>query len=565
MAGEFVVSFLLVASALSCILLAMHAWTKSRAVVRLSFSVIMAMTALLAISYLMELTSADLDSMLFWNNVEYIANVSMVPLYLVFVLRYTNLNRYLKPRHFVLLWAVPLAVLVLVMTDPIAHLYYSSVQMDPAGFTGWTGGLDVVPGPGYWVWVIYTAALLFVGWVTLVSAYFNSNRFTRKQVGTVLVGITLPLVAFAIRESSFLDVEFTFLWILSFVGTGILCFVAMVRYDLFSVFPVAMDVAFEGMDDTLIILDDKDRVLHANQSALDMIGTKDRSMVAGKGIFEVLGLREEDLSASGQRSFTRHKGTEQRYYELRVNPLRNNFDVIQGRLLIIRDMTEEERNRQALERANFKLGLVSHVTRGDVQGQLTAIRGFAELVRLKGGEKVSKHADSISKCASNIEHHMEFARDYEKLGLNAPEWLRVKQVFAMSKSLSNASLRQVNVKLEDVEVYADRMLERAFQILLNYSARQGIDVKEIRFSGGSSHGQYRLIYEDDGKGLGDNEKQTVFEIGEMDEMRLHLVRQILGLTGMTIIENGIAGEGARFEIIVPENHWRVAPGALGAK
>jgi len=37
---------------------------------------------------------------------------------------------------------------------------------------------------------------------------------------------------------------------------------------------------------------------------------------------------------------------------------------------------------------------------------------------------------------------------------------------------------------------------------------------------------------------------------------LFLSREILGITGMTIVETGITGKGARFEILVPKGAFR---------
>ncbi|OPY44425.1 MAG: hypothetical protein A4E42_01026 [Methanoregulaceae archaeon PtaU1.Bin222] len=40
---------------------------------------------------------------------------------------------------------------------------------------------------------------------------------------------------------------------------------------------------------------------------------------------------------------------------------------------------------------------------------------------------------------------------------------------------------------------------------------------------------------------------------------MFLVREILALTGITIRETGILGRGARFEIKVPEEQFRISP------
>ena len=37
---------------------------------------------------------------------------------------------------------------------------------------------------------------------------------------------------------------------------------------------------------------------------------------------------------------------------------------------------------------------------------------------------------------------------------------------------------------------------------------------------------------------------------------LFLAREIPGITGIEVTENGVAGEGARFELLVPEGGYR---------
>jgi len=55
-------------------------------------------------------------------------------------------------------------------------------------------------------------------------------------------------------------------------------------------------------------------------------------------------------------------------------------------------------------------------------------------------------------------------------------------------------------------------------------------------------------------------KSRIFEWahGNNTGFGLFLVREILSITGMTIRETGEAGKGARFEIEVPREHYRMA-------
>jgi signal transduction histidine kinase len=54
-------------------------------------------------------------------------------------------------------------------------------------------------------------------------------------------------------------------------------------------------------------------------------------------------------------------------------------------------------------------------------------------------------------------------------------------------------------------------------------------------------------------------KQEIFEPGMMRNrgLGLFLAKEILSITGLTIEENGVPGKGARFEIHVPLECFRV--------
>ena len=59
-------------------------------------------------------------------------------------------------------------------------------------------------------------------------------------------------------------------------------------------------------------------------------------------------------------------------------------------------------------------------------------------------------------------------------------------------------------------------------------------------------------------GIPDANKEKIFErgYGRQPGMELFLVREILGITGITIREIGIYGAGACFEIFVPKKAYR---------
>jgi signal transduction histidine kinase len=67
-----------------------------------------------------------------------------------------------------------------------------------------------------------------------------------------------------------------------------------------------------------------------------------------------------------------------------------------------------------------------------------------------------------------------------------------------------------------------------------------------------------LYVEDDGSGIPASDKERIFQrgFGKHTGLGLFLVREILGITGITIRETGEPGKGAQFEITVPAGDCR---------
>ena len=69
-----------------------------------------------------------------------------------------------------------------------------------------------------------------------------------------------------------------------------------------------------------------------------------------------------------------------------------------------------------------------------------------------------------------------------------------------------------------------------------------------------------INFEDNGVGIPTDEKEQIFErgYGKNTGLGLFLASEILSITGMTIRETGEPGKGARFEIAVPKDGYRVS-------
>jgi signal transduction histidine kinase len=97
-----------------------------------------------------------------------------------------------------------------------------------------------------------------------------------------------------------------------------------------------------------------------------------------------------------------------------------------------------------------------------------------------------------------------------------------------------------------------------FYNLIHNALRHGEHVTRITFSCTRSDDNLIISCEDNGIGIGLQNKEQIFkkDFGKDSGLGLFLIREILSITGITIQETGEPGKGARFEILVPREMYR---------
>jgi signal transduction histidine kinase len=225
--------------------------------------------------------------------------------------------------------------------------------------------------------------------------------------------------------------------------------------------------------------------------------------------------------------------------------------------------TRLEASQDAYETANKKLNLLSSITRHDIKNQIVGLMGFIELTKEKITDPTLLHyLERQETAALNINRQIEFTKNYEDIGVRAPQWQDVGVHLNALRSLVPPGEITISVAVEGLEVFADPLLEKVFENLIDNSRRHGERVKHISFSTLQYGLDYlAIVYEDDGVGVHESDKERIFEkgFGKNTGLGLFLSREILSITGLAIKEKGVYGRGVRFEILVPKGKYRFTP------
>lgn len=360
-------------------------------------------------------------------------------------------------------------------------------------------------------------------------------------------------------------------------------------------------VLFEKATDAVLVFDvELDRFIDANPNAEQLFG-RDRDELIRYRPADLFATDNQDNSHSIHESIERHKtqvmngeelqfdrmiqrkNGETRYCEVRLVKLpsadrkliRASYIDITKRiqeekeLIQYRDKLEElvkERTRdlqtakEQTEVVNKKLNLLSSITRHDIGNELQMIFGYLDLLLEEELPlKTKEFIEKANKSAHHIGRQLAFTRDYEDIGVHSPIWQNVRGLITQVARSIDIQPVQLIIDIHNVEIFTDPLMEKVFYNLIDNAKRYGETITKIHIYGIEEAGIFTIICEDDGVGVPDELKMKIFnrQYYRHTGFGLNLSREILMITGLSIRECGIPGEGARFEITVPTGKYRI--------
>ena len=228
-----------------------------------------------------------------------------------------------------------------------------------------------------------------------------------------------------------------------------------------------------------------------------------------------------------------------------------------------RDVTEIKLMEEELKTANKKLNLLTSITRHDIRNKLTSLLAYTELAKVEANESQKREfLQKIGEIALVINERLEFTCNYQDLGQKGPVWQDLHRHVSDTCRQIELGNAKVTDTLDGIWVFADPLLSKVIYNLIENAIRHGEHVTAIRLWHDDREDRMVIICEDDGVGISESDKNSIFKkgFGKHTGLGLYLSREILEISCLTIEETGTPGKGARFEITVPKGRYRFVRG-----
>lgn len=223
-----------------------------------AFSIIMLCSAAWALGAALEIAAADFPTQLFWFKFQAVWKLPAAIGVFWFALEYCNLNLWLTRRNAALLGAGPLVVCLLILTNDAHHLVWRGFSFDQ--------GVQAQSGIVYWILIGYGYVLTLIAIIVFLGLFIRSpqHRIPATLILLGMLGTRVSYVLDTLNLNPFEPMDLTFL---GFIFTATMYAVALFRFRMFHLVPIAHETVLVQMREGMLVLDRQGRIVDLNPAA----------------------------------------------------------------------------------------------------------------------------------------------------------------------------------------------------------------------------------------------------------------------------------------------------------
>lgn len=255
-------------------------------------------------------------------------------------------------KRYLLLFIIPILSLIMLWTNDLHHLFYEEYSTDIS---------NTVFGAYFNIHVYYTYTLFAIALFILMKYSIKNSGFFSKQAILILVGVLIPIITNILGMIGIISMSI-YVTPITFAFTIIFASLAIFRFNLLKVTPIALQRIVDRISDSYIILNENGAITDFNETFITTFHIKDSSKIRGKELEAFL--KENDLYLNIKKinkhiekikknndkmeSFELYIKKIEKHFNIEITSIINNGQFL-GILILFKDITQHIEDMQNLK------------------------------------------------------------------------------------------------------------------------------------------------------------------------------------------------------------------------
>ena len=301
----------------------------------------------------------DIESNILITKLQYLGISPLPPLALLFVISIFGFESLINRTRLLFLLLIAIIIIILVWTNPMHKLIFTDYYTIT---TGPFPMLGLKHGPLWWIIILYHYSLIAVLSIILLFEVLTAASLHRDQAGVILMAVIVAWGCNAVYVSGNSPVPNIDIGPLAFTLVAASMAWGFFRYSLLDILPIARSEIFRGLNDAILVFDEKDRIIDINPATEAMFGI---------GVTEAIGQEacqffgnyphlDRLLAEMKPAEFRLITEARERVYDIRNSVLKNKKGAILGKVIVLQNITDRKQMEDALRESEKRFRDISY-------------------------------------------------------------------------------------------------------------------------------------------------------------------------------------------------------------
>ncbi|AAK81321.1 signal transduction histidine kinase [Clostridium acetobutylicum] len=440
-----------------------------------------------SIAAILEHSNFSTSGKIVFRNVEQTILIIYPIISIAIVLDFIGKSKYIKSLPVSMALLVCSAILILIWTDDFHHIMSEETLVI-------NGVLTIRK-------TLFARTIFLLGDISVVFALVflarhiaSMSKSYRRQAVIILIALVVPILPDLLWDYINQFFEYTTLYIFSFAVMGVILFIGILRYELFSITPIVNETILRSVKIGYLVLDKVGGIIDYNIEANRILGDLGFKLENGGSGYNIISKWNNWYNACSELSEGKlliNLKQFNKQYSVHIYPLYYANNKVIGTVSIFYDITERIRTEKEIQKKSkvlaetneFKDKLISVIAH-DIRNPIAMLLNLVEFIEEdmsvmteENKEVVAEIIELVRKIFAMVENLLNWVESQKKgIGCSPENYkliLSVKRVVGIVKHKANIKNIKINIRIdESIIVYADKeMIEIVLRNLITNSVK----------------------------------------------------------------------------------------------